>query len=96
MNFSLIQVTSRKDNQVKGVWVQNHLGGTIESATAAAIRTEEVNGSKLDIAVIPIDNGLSLCSTVRCMGAERLDQQRITPAPNPHGYGRWSDDWADH
>lgn len=92
MNFSLIQVTSSKDGMVKGVWVQHHVGGTIETATQAAIRTEAANGQKQDIAVIPHDSTLNLNhGSVRCTGAKRLDTKRVTVAPSP--YGRWPDDW---
>ncbi len=95
MNFTLIQVTSRQGSKVKGVWVQHHVGKTLQTATEAAIRTEAANGNKLDIAVIPHESTMSLNGAIRCTGAERLDQQRVIP-DNPLGYGRWPDDWPSH
>lgn len=93
MNFTLISVTSRKGSQVKGTWVQHHVGGTLDTATEAAIRTEDANGNKLDIAVIPHDSAMNLNGTIRCMGADRLDTRRIILPPSP--YGRSSDDWPN-
>jgi len=94
MNFTLIQVTSSKDGMVKGVWVQHHVGGTLETATEAAIRTEAANGNKQDIAVVTHDSTMCLNGAIRCTGTKRLDEKRITVAPSP--YGRWSDDWPNH
>ncbi len=92
MNYSLIQVTSTKGNQVKGVWVQNHVGKTLESAIEHAVLTEQANGNKLDIAVIRENTTLTTLNP-RCLGAERLDTRRITPRND--GYGQWADDWTD-
>jgi hypothetical protein len=49
--FSLIVVFAQRGDLVEGNWVQNHVGN-LESATAKAIRTEEVNDNKIDIAVV--------------------------------------------
>lgn len=49
--FSLITVHEQKADRVSGNWVQNHFG-TIESASAKARRTEEVNGNHFSVAVV--------------------------------------------
>ncbi len=51
MIFSLINVSSEKDNKVSGYWIQNHIG-TLESAKKVAKETEKVNSNKIDIAVV--------------------------------------------
>ena len=82
MNYSLVHVQPKQPfdswmqpNKIKGRWVQDHVGGTIESATAAAKRTEEANGNKLDIAVVASIGTIPNYDTL--YNLERLDQQRI-------------------
>jgi len=78
MNFSLIQVTDREDGKIEGIWVQDHVGGTLESATQRAIATEAANGNRFDIAVverIPFEGGPYYD---KLHGLTRLDTQRIS------------------
>ena len=49
--FSLINVIKEHDGLVDGGWLQNHIG-TLETAQEKARRTNEVNGNKLDIAIV--------------------------------------------
>jgi hypothetical protein len=52
MKLSLLTVyRTQPDGTVDGHWLQNHVG-TIESALAAAARTNAVNGNRLDIAIV--------------------------------------------
>lgn len=52
-NFSLISVSEKHpDNRISGNWVQDHVAGTLDSAIAAAKRTEGANSNKIDIAVV--------------------------------------------
>jgi hypothetical protein len=81
-NFSLVHVQKLEPidswmtpGRIKGLWVQNHVGGTIETATAAAIRTEEANGNRLDIAVVP--SIITILNYDTIYNLERLDEQRI-------------------
>lgn len=51
MKFSLVTVSQRTGDTFSGYWLQNHVG-TLETATAKARRTEEVNGHKITVGVI--------------------------------------------
>jgi len=52
MRFSLIRVTKQTGCKVNGVWIQDHCGGTIETATVKARQTEQVNSNAITIAVV--------------------------------------------
>lgn len=51
MKFSLVTVSKQDGPTFSGYWVQNHVG-TIETASAKARRTEEVNGHKITVGVV--------------------------------------------
>lgn len=51
MTYSLINVYSRQNGRIKGSWIQDHIG-TLETASAAARRTEAVNSNRISVAVV--------------------------------------------
>lgn len=82
MNYSLVNVQPlqpidswMQPNRIKGIWVQDHVEGTLESATSAAKRTEEANGNRLDIAVVAAIGSTPNYDTL--YNLVRLDEQRI-------------------
>ena len=81
MKFSLINVSRQTGDRVSGNWIQDHIG-TLDSATAAAQRTEAVNGNRIVVAVVdelpsvrdfgPFDNLRRLDRVTRCV--DRVDE----------------------
>lgn len=82
MNYSLVRVLPpepidcwMQPNRIKGRWVQDHAGGTLETAIAAAKRTEDANGNRLDIAVVASIGQIPNYDNL--YNLERLDEKRI-------------------
>lgn len=54
MNYSIVAIIqdSKEKGYVDGVWMQDHSGGTLETAIQAAIATDRANGGRLRIGVV--------------------------------------------
>lgn len=77
--LSLISVNQvHSDGKVSGCFVQ-HACGDLQYATDKAIRTEEANGNKLDIAVVEEIIGGCILTGYGFPPAKRLDTRRINP-----------------
>jgi len=49
--FSLINISSKRQNKINGYWLQDHIG-TLETAKQVAKETKKANSNKIDIAII--------------------------------------------
>ena len=82
--LSLISVNkTHSDGKVSGSFVQ-HACGDLQYAIDKAIKTEEANGNKLDIAVVEEIIGGNILTGCGFSPKKRLDTRRITrayPAP---------------
>ncbi len=55
MKFSLVQVTKKTNGLVDAVWLQDYTG-ELEMAIKRARETEEVNGNRIEVAVVEKTN----------------------------------------